>query len=424
MKKKISLLFMIFVLLLAAGCGNNASDSSEGNSGEGNSGDQVTLNILQFKTEIVEQVQQMAEDYTKEHPNVKINAQVVDDYSTLRKARFASGQGPDIFFVRGYTDVQDWEEHLVDLSEEPWTEQVTEAAKPGMTLNGKQYGFPVGLEGYGFIYNKDLFEEAGITEVPKTLSELKEVNEKLKAAGIQSFAEGYKEDWILGLHLFNLPFSVVEDPAQFASQLKSGETTLADNSYMDGFFDVLDMTVNYGEGTNSIGIDYTRQLSSFTSGKTAMIQQGVWTNASIQEANPEMNYGMFAVPLSEDPQDARLPVDVPAYYAVNKDSKNVEEAKKFLTWLHENGDKYLVDSFNFIPAFDDIEAPEELGPLAADLLKYTKEGQTMPWAHNYWPAGLDTEFAATLQAYVAGQTDREETIEALQKIVDERMKEQ
>jgi raffinose/stachyose/melibiose transport system substrate-binding protein len=422
-QKKISILFMIFVLLLAAGCGNNSTDNSGGDAGDGENGDQVTLNILQFKTEIVDEVQQMAEDYTKEHPNVKINAQVVDDYSTLRKARFASGQGPDIFFVRGYTDVEDWEEHLVDLSGEPWTEQVSEAAKPGMTLNGKQYGFPVGLEGYGFIYNKDLFEKAGITEVPKTLSELEKVNEKLKAAGIQSFAEGYKEDWILGLHLFNLPFSAVEDPAQFAGQLKAGETTLKDNKYMDGFFDVLDMTVDYGEGTNSIGIDYTRQLSSFTSGKTAMIQQGVWTNSSIQEANADMNYGMFAIPLSEDAKDTRLPVDVPAYYAVNKDSKNVEEAKKFLTWLHDNGEKYLVDSFNFIPAFDDIEAPDELGPLAADLLKYTKGNQTMPWAHNYWTSGLDTEFASALQAYVAGQTTKEETIEALQKIVDERMKE-
>lgn len=409
------------MLAVIAGCGNN-DNGNEGDNGNGGDGDQVTLNILQFKTEIVEQVKQMAKDYEKEHPNVKINAQVVDDYSTLRKARFASGQGPDIFFVRGYTDMEDWQEHLVDLSDQPWIDKVSAAAKPGMTIDGKMYGFPVALEGYGFIYNKDLFEKAGITEVPKTISELKAANEKLKAAGIKSYAEGYKEDWVLGLHLFNLPFAAVDDPAAFAKGLKSGDKTLKDNPYMDGFFDVLDQTVDYGEGTNSIGIDYTRQLSSFTSGKSAMMQQGVWTYASIEEANPDLNYGMFAVPLSDDPKDARLPVDVPAYYAINKDSKNVDAAKEFLTWLHENGQKYLVESFNFIPAFDDIETPENLGPLAADLMKYSKENKTMPWAMNYWPSGVDTEFAAALQAYVAGQTDRNETLDALQKIVDERMK--
>lgn len=411
---------MAMMLIVAAGCGNKDNNDAEGN--KGNKEEQVTLNILQFKTEIVEQVKQLAEEYTKENPNVKINAQVVDDYSTLRKARFASGQGPDIFFVRGYTDMEDWQERLVDLSDEPWIDQVSAAAKPGMTINGKMYGFPIGLEGYGFIYNKDLFKKAGITELPKTIAELKEVNEKLKAAGIQSFAEGYKEDWVLGLHLFNLPFASVEEPGKFASQLKAGETTLADNKYMDGFFNVLDQTVDYGEGVNSIGIDYTRQLSNFTSEKTALIQQGTWTISSIKEANPDMNFGMFAVPMSDDPKEARLPVDVPAYYAINKDTKHEEEAKKFLTWLHKNGQKYIVDSFKFIPAFEDIETTEDLGPLATDLVSYSQQEQTMPWAMNYWPSGVDTEFAAVLQAYVADQKTKKETIEALQKIVDERMK--
>ncbi|MRG87861.1 ABC transporter substrate-binding protein [Salinibacillus xinjiangensis] len=422
MVKKLSFILIALMFVIMAGCGNTEDSNNEGKSGE-ESGDKVTLNLLQFKTEIVEQVKQMAEDYQKENPNVQINAQVVDDYSTLRKARFASGQGPDIFFVRGYTDMEDWSEYLTDLSNEPWMDQVSEAAKPGMTLDGKMYGFPVGLEGYGFIYNKDLFKEAGIEEVPKTLSELEEVNEKLKAAGIKSFTEGYKEDWILGLHLFNLPFSAVEDPGAYAQGLKSGEKTLNDNPYMDGFFNVLDATVDYGEGTNSIGVDYTRQLSSFTSGESAMMQQGVWTMGSIEEANADMNIGMFAIPLSENAEETRLPVDVPAYYAVNNQSDHVEEAKKFLTWLHENGDTYLVDSFNFIPAFEDIETTDELGPLAKELMKYSKEGQTMPWAMNYWPSGLDTDFAAALQSYVAGQTNQEETIEQLQSIVDDRMKE-
>lgn len=423
MQKKLIIFLMALMLMIVAGCSNDSStETEETKSDKGNKEEQVTLNILQFKTEIVEQVNQMAEDYTKEHPNVKINAQVVDDYSTLRKARFASGAGPDIFFVRGYTDVENWEEHLVDLSDEPWMSEVSAAAKSGMTIGDNMYGFPAALEGYGFIYNKDLFEQAGITEVPKTISELKEANEKLKAEGIKSYAEGYKEDWVLGLHLFNLPFSVVDDPATFASNLKTGDSTLSDNPFMDGFFDVLDMTVDYGEGTNSIGIDYTRQLSSFTSGESAMMQQGVWTYNSIVEANPDMNFGMFAVPMSDDPKDAKLPVDVPAYYGVNKASKHQEEAKKFLTWLHDNGQKYLVESFNFIPAFDDIKTPEDLGPLASDLLDYSKEKQTMPWAHNYWPSGLDTEFASVLQAYVADQMTREEAKEALQQIVDERMK--
>jgi raffinose/stachyose/melibiose transport system substrate-binding protein len=421
MKMKALLSMAALLLVIMTGCGNTEESGAKESSGNGKA-DKVTINILQNKTEIVDQVNQMTKDYMKENPNVEVNAQVVDDYTTLRKARFASGQGPDIFFVKPNRDMKEWEEHLVDLSGEPWMEQVADAAKPGMTIDGKSYGFPVGLESYGFIYNKDLFEKAGITEVPKTVSELEEANKKLEAAGVQPFAEGYKEDWVLGQHLFSLPFASIEDPVAFADALKSGDKTIADNPYFDGFFKVLDMTVDYGEGTNSIGIDYTRQLSSFTSGKTAMIQQGTWAITPIKEAGKDLNIGMFAVPMSEDAEEARLPIDVPAYYVVNKNSKNVEEAKKFLTWMHENGDKYLVDSFNFIPAFKDIEAPEDLGPLAADLIKYSQEGKTIPWAFTLWPSGIDAEFAVPLQAYVAGQQTKEEAIKALQDVVEQRIK--
>lgn len=125
---------------------------------------------------------------------------------------------------------------------------------------------------------------------------------------------------------------------------------------------------------------------------------------------------MFAIPLSDDPADTRLPVGVPGYYVLNKNSPHLEESKKFLAWLHENGQRYLVDSFKFIPAFTDLTTPEDFGPLAADLAGYVERGQTIPWAHALWPSGSNQEFAAPLQAYVGGGLDRARTVERLQRI--------
>jgi len=432
MKRWLSMMASAALVITAlAGCaggtapaetqGSAEPAANEGAAAPSGDGEKITLKLMQFKVEITDKVAAMAADYMKEHPNVVIEAQVTRDYDTLVKTRFASGDEPDIFAAKAFTDIADWSDKLEDLSNEPWMEKVAPAAVPGMTVDGKQLGFPFAFEGYGFIYNKDLFAKAGIENVPTTLSELKDVNEKLKAAGIASYAEGYKEWWILGQHLFNLPFAYEQDPVATIEKINKGEAQVSDVANMDGFFEVLDQTVQYGKGAQSVGVSYDNQVSDFASGKTAMMQQGVWTIDSILKINPDINMGMFAIPLNDNPEDTKLPVGVPGYYVVNKNSKHVDEAKKFLTWLHENGQKYLVDSFKLIPAFTDLETTPELGPLAADLIGYVEKEQTIPWAHAMWPSGANQEFAKPLQAYVGGQLDKEQTLAEVQNIWNARL---
>ncbi|WP_052487188.1 ABC transporter substrate-binding protein [Gordoniibacillus kamchatkensis] len=380
------------LLTTLAGCagGNepakdNAASGNKAN--EGGKDKKVTLSLLQFKVEITDKVKQMAADYSKDHPNVTIEAEVSNDSDTLYKTRFASGDEPDIFMVKAYTDITDWSERLADLGNEPWMSKVAPAAVQGMTVGGKKLGFPVAFEGYGFIYNKDLFAKAGIDKVPTTLTELKQVNEKLKAASIPSYNEAYNVWWVLGQHLFNLPFAYEKDAVGMIDKINKGEKKVTDVAAMNGFFDVLDMTVKYGKGAESIGTTYDNQVSDFATGKTAMMQQGVWTIDSIMKINPNIKMGMFAIPLTDNAEDTKMPVGVPGYYVLNKNSKNLDEAKKFLTWLHDNGQKYLVDSFKLIPAFTDLKTSPDLGPLAADLSSYVEKNKTLPWAHTLWPSG-------------------------------------
>ncbi|WP_239633980.1 ABC transporter substrate-binding protein [Paenibacillus sp. H1-7] len=376
----------------------------------------VTLKLIQGKVEVTDQVKQMAADYALENPNVTIDAQVIRDVDTMLKTRFASGDEPDIFFVKSFSGIKDWNERLYDLSNEPWMSQVMDTALPGMTINGKKFGFPVAMEGYGFIYNKDLFAKAGIDKVPTTLTELKQANEKLKAAGIPSYAEGYKEGFVLGRNLFNLPFAYASNPNDLIGKINAGTAKVQDVPLMNNFFDVLDMTAKYGKGAESVGISYDNQVAEFANGKTAMMQQGVWTIELITKVNPNLKFGMFAIPLTDNPADTKLPVGIPNYYVVNKDSKQLEEAKKFLTWMHKNGQKYLVDSMHLIPAFKDMKATKELGPLADDMNLYVEKNQTIPWAYSLWPAGMDVQFTKPLQAYVGGQMSREKVLEEVQKL--------
>lgn len=159
MKKR--MLCVLGILLAASitfGC--QADPASDGEPAGGESaadGNGVTLQLLQFKEDQAAIVKAMVEDFNEQSDGITVEATILgDDFSATRQARFAGGEGPDIFFVEGYSDAQAWQEYLTDLSDEEWAEDLAANTADGVTFDGKIYGFPIGLEGYGFVYNKDL----------------------------------------------------------------------------------------------------------------------------------------------------------------------------------------------------------------------------------------------------------------------------
>lgn len=119
--------------------------------------------------------------------NIKLDIQTVGggaDYGAALKTKFASNDAPDIFSNGGDAEMEMWIDRLEDLSDQPWVNDLVDMAKEPMTKDGKVYGMPMNLEGWGYIYNKDLFEQAGITELPKTYTQLADAAQKLEAAGI------------------------------------------------------------------------------------------------------------------------------------------------------------------------------------------------------------------------------------------------
>lgn len=97
-----------------------------------------------------------------------------------------------------------WKDKLEDLFDQLWVDNLYDIVKELMIMDGKIYGQLLNLEGYGFIYNKDLFEKVGIKELFKILLELEVVFKKFKVKGIMLFFNGYGEWWVLGNYLFNI----------------------------------------------------------------------------------------------------------------------------------------------------------------------------------------------------------------------------
>jgi raffinose/stachyose/melibiose transport system substrate-binding protein len=273
---------------------------------------------------------------------------------------------------------------------------------------------PINLEGYGYIYNKAYFRDAGITQVPRTFSELRDAAEKLQAAGYTPFGTGYGEWWVVGLHLMNVPFAMQDDPQGFLDGLMAGTETMAGNPRFEELKNIMDLNVEFGE-RNPLTTANNEQTTLFTSGEVAMMQQGNWKEIVITDADPDMEVGVFPIPLNDNMEMSnRLPIGVPFYFVVNNSSpvRDQEAAKEFLNWnvSSDEGKMWITERFGYIPAYGDIE-PVGLGGISADLLNAAAEDRAVPWMFGQFPDGMPQEFAANMQAYVGGQKTWDEVLE-------------
>ncbi|MBS4206579.1 ABC transporter substrate-binding protein [Bacillus sp. FJAT-50079] len=419
-------LFFAVLILLLIGCSNTNRDKRTAPTKNELDQEQVTLKIFNFKVEMAEQLDMLVQEYEVEHPEVNILMETCGggcDYSSVLKTKFSSGDKPDIFFVAGYNDLDLWIEQLEDLSDQPWAEDVFDFAKDPMTKDGKLYGMPLNIEGWGYIYNKDLFEQAGITQLPKTLSELTAAVESLEKANITPFMNGYGEWWILGNHFLNIGFAQQENPIEYVEAVKQGTEKFKFNKTFNDWVNLLDVTIKYGN-SNPLQTDYNTQVTSFASGQAAMIQQGNWIEIQLLKLNPDFEYGYLPMPINDDAETMdRLPVGVANSWVVHKNSTVKEEAKEFINWIATSdiGKRYIIEEFKFIPALETIEVDRsKLGPLASDIVDYMDNNKTIPWLWQRYPGyeANSAQMASAIQAYIGGGVTKEEMFEQFQKIWD------
>ncbi|MBW4083913.1 ABC transporter substrate-binding protein [Paenibacillus sp. S150] len=431
MKRKLAFVIATVCTLIIAGCGNGGNNNSASGGNAVNSGAEtaapetsaalakdVTIKMFQFKVEIAEQLNALAEEYEKE-TGVKVEVETHgggEDYGALLKAEIASGSEPEIFNNGGYTALVPYMDRAADLSNEPWVESLIPTSKAPATVDGKLYGMPMNVEGYGLIYNKDLFSEAGITEEPKTLSQLKDAAAKLKAAGITPF-EATNEWWSMGIHLVNVGLAHQPDPKKFIDDVKAGTQTIKGNAVFEQWLDLVDVIFGNAQD-NKMTADYATQVAEFASGKAAMMLQGNWTQGDIDKIDPALNLGLLPLPISE--KEGTILVGVPNNYIVNSKSAHPEEAKAFLNWLvsSETGKTYLTKEFKFIPAENNIETDAaDIGQVAVAVQE--KSAAALGWNWDMFPDGVTQGFGAAMQEYLGGQLSHDQLLEKLDKAVQD-----
>ncbi|MCX7773266.1 MAG: extracellular solute-binding protein [Clostridia bacterium] len=375
----------------------------------------ATVNVFQFKVEFKDAFENAAKQFMAANPNVTINVTTVgggQDYGAALRSKFNSGDEPAIFNIGGPQDVNDWQAKLADMSDTAAAKNALAGLLTGVTVNGKVYGVPYNIEGYGLIYNKSVFSKAGIDPKGiKTFKALQDAVTKLdsdkKNLGIDAvFALPAKETWVTGLHMSNIFIS----PEFNEDVLATYKAKTIEFRYGTQFKQMLDLQNKYSVQPTA-SMDYSTQVEKlFSTGKVAMIQQGNWaypTIEGIDKTFAQTNIGMLPYPVAGYKEDCN-PIGVPMYWAVNgTQAPEIQAAAKaFLDWLYlsDAGKKIVVEQFKFIPAYAGYSTDAVSDPLGKDLLAQASAGKTINWVFMGYPSDWGMgKLGADIQLYVQGQ---------------------
>lgn len=398
MKKK-KLLAIVLASAMACGSLTGCGSSTAGGGGS-NSGSDKTIRVFQLKVEINDALQDLAKKYEDE-TGVKVDIQSVGggaDYGAALKAEFQKGTEPDVFMIAGKGDYETWKHKIDDLSDQPWKDNAVKGTLDTVTVDGKVYGMPAATEGYGLMYNKEILDKAGID--PKSItsfdalkSAFETLDSKKDELGLDNvLSYTTKETWVTGNHTFNIPFAAQDDPAKYLSDYVAGKEDITSNKEFKDWMNLVALMCKYSGGKTLETIDYSTQVGNFALGKTAFIQQGNWVASDLDKLDAKFDMGFIPMCINNDANDkvnTSIPVGVPMYWVVNKDSSVNKEAKEFLDWMveSETGQESLVNDMNMIPAFTNFK-PESSNALNKSITEYNKAGKTIKWAFTDFPDGF------------------------------------
>lgn len=178
-------------------------------------------------------------------------------------------------------------ESMRDLGSEDWLPGL---AEPG-SIGGVQYGIPWYAANRVVIYNKDLFEQAGIKSPPKTRTQWIADSERLNRDGNQGM-------YLPGQNWYVLAGFIWDEKGELASE-KAGDWqgTLDTPGALKGMEFYQDLQA-LGDGPKDADEEKPPQSDVFAKGDVAQIISTPGTATLIEKANPELKgkLGYFPIP--------------------------------------------------------------------------------------------------------------------------------
>lgn len=279
------------VSLLATACGSGGDGNGETDTDSAPAPEEVSGSLTWWDTSDPANegpaFDALIERFNEEYPDVTIDHQFVPFGEAQNKFKTAAQAGsgaPDIlraevawvpeFASLGYLYALDGTAALED------SDDYFETPLSSNVFDGKTYGVPQVTDSLALLYNKELFEKAGIDSPPATWDEVADAAAKLKSEakvdGIFINPGGY----------FLLPFMYGEGGDLVDTDAQ--EIVVNSDANVEGISKAAEL-VKTGAAVKPPAADgYSAMMTAFNEGKVAMIINGPWEVNNIRNAE---NFG-------------------------------------------------------------------------------------------------------------------------------------
>lgn len=331
---------LVGLAVLAAACTGTGQSNSDGST-DGSSTGPVTIEIWHGQTEVAKRaIDALVERFNASHPDVVVEPSTggtsTGDLLPKVTTSIAAGTYPDIAYMYG-----SWGGNLVkspaiaDLTEAVADPSVRwndfwPAARETATVDGRVIGFPAIIDNLSVIYNKDLFDAAGI-DYPSPDWTWQDFRETAKAL----------RDPDRNIYGVNYPISGSEDTTWrfFPFLWQAGGEVLSDDGSQAAFnaeagVDALTLWQQMAVEDGSVYLDPTEEKAEplFTSDHLAMFVSGPWEVPILEENH--MNWGDAVLPSFDG--TTHETISGPDIWAVfDQSQERVDAAVEFLTWFSE-----------------------------------------------------------------------------------------
>ena len=332
------------------GCGGNQS----GAAADGN----VNLTFQIWDVAQRDGMQAMCDAYTAQHPNVKIEVQVTswNEYWTKLEAAATSGQMPDIFWMHT-NELLKYADNgmLADCSDIVDTSKFSEVSLSNASgSDGTLYAVPKDKDTVGLVYNKEMFDAAGVSYPDEswTWDDLTDASQKIYDATGKYGYMAYGDDQ-LGYWNFvyqNGGYILNEDKTQ------AGFTQPATAEAMKFYIGLQ----QYDWCPDQNYFAETAPGTAFFSEKGAMFFEGDWNILAELQNYPEMQgkWDVAVLPKAPNPVngDGRATISNGLSYATAANNKNLDTVKDVLKFFgSEEGQRIQGESGAAIPAYIGLE---------------------------------------------------------------------
>jgi raffinose/stachyose/melibiose transport system substrate-binding protein len=320
----------------------------------GGSGGSTTLKIITWvNPPAVSAINSIDAEFHKKYPNINVKLQtavnVNGPYETLLQQTVDSGSADIVTSVtqlqplplnpsrKNETPLQFWTTSgaFAPLNGQSFLSDYQPSALAAETYNGKTYGVVSGTYEEGVFYNKQIFAKYHLS-VPTTYSQFLAVCQTLKSHGVQPLFTALGN--VGAVYLQFIYYEAMIDlwyphvaGGQLGTALEKGTVKWTDPNFIQGMNE--EKAIAQYLEPNYTGVPWESMPGDFAKGQDAMLLDGSWDLAAIQQANPKLQVGYFPLPFSNTAADNQAYAQDDLTFSVLNSSPNKTAAMKWLQFF-------------------------------------------------------------------------------------------